>query len=129
VGELRSAADASRRKGRRTLVVDLSETRYINSLGMSFLLSLSDALAVDGGSLLLAAATPKLKVVLDLMGIAAVLPVHRSVVSAVRAVVKRGVSARAAADGGRGSLSTDRGAGGGPPGTRPRRTAGKAPAR
>jgi anti-sigma B factor antagonist len=89
VGELRDVADAARRRGRRMVVLDLSETRYINSLGMSFLISLSDALAVDGGALLLAAATPKLKVVLDLMGIAAVLPLHGTVVAAVRSAVKR----------------------------------------
>ena len=126
VAALRSAADAARRR-RRTIVLDLSETRYINSLGMSFLISLSDALAVEGGALLLAAPTPKLKVVLDLMGIAAVLPLHGSVVSAVRRAAK--LSARAAADGGRGSPSTDRAAEPGRPGTRPRRTGAKAPAR
>ena len=95
VAELRSAADAARRRGRRTIILDLSETRYINSLGMSFLISLSDALAVEGGALLLAAATPKLKVVLDLMGIGAVLPLHGTVVSAVRSSLKRRARQRA----------------------------------
>ena len=89
VGDLRAAADGARRRGRRTLVLDLSETRYINSLGLSALISLSDALAVEGGLLVLAAATPKLKVVLDLMGIAAVLPLFGTVAAAVRAVAKR----------------------------------------
>ena len=69
--------------------MDLSETRYINSMGLSALIALSDALAVNGGLLVLAAATPKLKVVLDLMGIPAVLPLFGTVVSAVRAVAKR----------------------------------------
>jgi len=89
IDDLRAAADEARRRGRRTIVLDLSDTRYINSLGLSALISLSDALAVQGGLLVLAAATPKLKVVLDLMGIAAVLPLFGTVVAAVRAVAKR----------------------------------------
>ena len=89
VDAFRAAAADAKRRGRRTIVVDLSEVRYINSFGMSALISLADDLVLDGGSLLLAEAPPKLKVVLDLMGIPAILPLHRTVVAAVRSVVKR----------------------------------------
>ncbi|HEX7897004.1 MAG TPA: STAS domain-containing protein [Planctomycetota bacterium] len=89
VDALRAAAADGKRRGRRTLIVDLSDVRYINSFGMSALLALSDDLSDAGGSLVLAAAPPKLKVVLDLMGISAMLPMRGSVVSAVRSLVKR----------------------------------------
>lgn len=89
VAALQAATSAARRRGLRSLVLDLSDTRYINSLGLSYLVSLSDAMAVDGGALLLAEAPPKLKIVLDLMGVGEMLPLHRSVAAAVRSVLAR----------------------------------------
>lgn len=83
VEALRAAVQEGRRKGLRTMVVDLSEVRYVNSLGISALITLADALAAEGGALRLAAASPKVKVVFDLMGLAAALPLYRSVSAAL----------------------------------------------
>ena len=85
VQALREAVELGRRKGLTRVIVDLSEVRYINSLGISALVSMSDALTEEGGCLRLAAAGPKVKVVFDLMGLDAALPLYRSVAAAVRA--------------------------------------------
>lgn len=85
VDALRQAVDGGRRRGLRTVVVDLSEVRYINSLGLSALISLADALAAGGGELRLAAATPKVKIVFDLMGLEAALPLYGTVSAALKA--------------------------------------------
>jgi anti-sigma B factor antagonist len=84
VDALRQAVSEGRRKGLRTMVVDLSEVRYVNSLGISALISLADELAARGGALRLAAAAPKVKVVFDLMGLQAALPLYGSVSAALR---------------------------------------------
>ncbi len=99
VDALRAAAEEGLRRGVKSLVLDLAEVRYVNSLGISALISLADRFARAGGALHLAAATPKLKVVFDLMGLQTVLPLRSSVASAVRA---------AASDGARKSLSRGR---------------------
>jgi len=69
----------------RTVVLDLERVRYINSAGMAYLIQLSDTLEAAGGGLHLANAQPKVKVVLDLMGLTAFLPLHASVRGALRA--------------------------------------------
>lgn len=90
VDALRAAVDDGLRRGVKTFVLDLAEVRYVNSLGISALISIADRLAALGGTLLLAAATPKLKVVFDLMGLGTVLPLKPSVASAVCAASAAG---------------------------------------
>lgn len=92
VEALRTAVEGARGRGVRAVVLDLTEVRYINSLGLSALINLSDAMAFDGGELLLAAAAPKVKIVYELMGLEAVLPLHRSVRAAAAAAVRRSLS-------------------------------------
>lgn len=81
VEALRSAVELGRRRGLRSIVLDLSELRYIHSLGISALVALSDAM---DGALLLAGATPKVKIIHDLMGLGAALPLYKTVVAAVK---------------------------------------------
>jgi len=70
----------------RILVVDLDETRYVNSAGMSYLVHLSDAMARRGGALLLANPQPKVRVVFDLMGVSQFFRIFRSVDAALGAI-------------------------------------------
>ncbi len=78
---------AARGRGFRTLVLDLGEIRYINSAGLSYLVSLSDILADRGGGLHLANPQPKVKVVFDLMGITQFFKLHRTVDTALRLAI------------------------------------------
>lgn len=66
-------------RGLRTLILNLEETRYINSAGLSYLVQLSDQLNARGGGLLLANPQPKVKVVLDLMGISRFFKLYKTV--------------------------------------------------
>ncbi|HYE98543.1 MAG TPA: STAS domain-containing protein [Planctomycetota bacterium] len=86
LGGLQKAVAAARKQGARTILLDLSKVRYINSTGMAYLVTLSDALAETGGRLNLAEPQPKLKVVLDLMGLTAVLKTWPTLESAIRAL-------------------------------------------
>jgi anti-sigma B factor antagonist len=70
-------------KGYRTLILDLGDVRYINSAGLSFLVSLSDGMVARGGGLHLANAQPKVKVVFDLMGVTSFFKLYKTVEAAV----------------------------------------------
>ena len=97
LGGLQKAVDAAKKQGGRTLLVDLSRVRYMNSTGMAYLVNVSDQLAASGGRLHLAEPQPKLKVVLDLMGLTAVLktwPTMSAATQALSAKRKKAVSSR-----------------------------------
>lgn len=86
---LESALSAASGKGFRTLVLDLGEIRYINSAGLAYLVNLSDLMAARGGSLQLANAQPKVKVVFDLMGLTQFFKLYKTADAAVDAVAAR----------------------------------------
>ena len=73
-------------KGFRTIVVDLRDIRYITSSGLSFLVNLSDYLGSRGGSLHLANAQPKVKVVFELMAVDQFFRLHPTVDAALAAI-------------------------------------------
>lgn len=73
----------------RVLVLDLEQVRYINSMGMTYLVRLSDRLESLGGRLHLANAQPKVKLVLEMMGLTELFKLHKSVQSALRAAQPR----------------------------------------
>jgi anti-sigma B factor antagonist len=75
-------------KGFRTVILDLRDIRYINSSGLAFLVNLSDFLSSRGGSLHLASAQPKVKVVFELMAVDRFFSLHASVDAAIAAVSK-----------------------------------------
>ena len=72
--------------GVRVLVLDLTEVKYINSAGMSYLVNVADLLAEHGGYLLVAGSTPKVKVVLGLMGVSQFFRLYKTVDSALAGV-------------------------------------------
>lgn len=73
----------------RSWVLDLADVRYIHSYGMAYLVTLHDRLVAEGGTLLLANATPKVKVVLDLMGLTSLMKLHRSISGALASLGAR----------------------------------------
>jgi anti-sigma B factor antagonist len=84
IGALKKVGD----RGLRTLILDLAEIRYINSMGLGSLINLADGLAAHGGGLVLAAPNPKVKVVFDLMGITQFFKMHKSVDAAIAAIAR-----------------------------------------
>lgn len=70
----------------RSWVLDLDGVRYLNSMGMGYLVSVHDRLAADGGAMLLANPQPKVKVLLDLMGLTSLMKLHKSVPAALVAL-------------------------------------------
>jgi anti-anti-sigma factor len=72
------------------VVVNLQHVRYVNSAGMAYLVGLADRLEAAGGGLHLANPQPKVRVVLDLMGLSGFLRLHATVEAAVRAARPRG---------------------------------------
>lgn len=92
LGGMQKAVLAARKQGARAILLDLSKVRYVNSTGMAYLVTLSDALAEKGGELHLAEPQPKLKVVLDLMGLTSVLKTWPTLDAAIRSLgARRGV--------------------------------------
>ncbi len=86
VSTLAAAVGGAAGKGFRHLVLDLGDVRYINSAGLSCLITLSDAMTGRGGGLHLANAQPKVKVVFDLMGVTSFFKLHKSVGAALEAL-------------------------------------------
>ena len=83
---LEIATGEAKGKGYRVVILDLGEIRYINSAGLSYLVNLSDALARRGGALLLANPQPKVRIVLDFMGVSQFLRIFKTLDAALLAV-------------------------------------------
>jgi anti-anti-sigma factor len=75
-----------RGRGFRDLILDMEQVRYLNSLGMSALINLSDQLGGQGGGLHLAGAQPKVKLILEMMGLTEKITLHGSISSALRSI-------------------------------------------
>jgi anti-sigma B factor antagonist len=78
------ASDRGSRVG--DLILDLEQVRYLHSLGMSALVNLADELSAKGGGLHLAAPQPKVKLVLEMMGLSEWFRIHGSIPAALRAI-------------------------------------------
>lgn len=64
-----AALARARRTGARRLVVDLSELAFVDSTSLGFLVREQDLVARSGGKLILLAPRPKVRVVLELLGL------------------------------------------------------------
>jgi anti-sigma B factor antagonist len=80
--------------GFRTLILDLEDVRYVNSAGLSYLVNLSDRLEARGGSLELANAQPKVKILFDLMGMSGLFKIHPTLEAALGSLERRAAKAR-----------------------------------
>jgi len=80
---LETARASTGAKAVRVWVLDLEQVRYVNSRGMAYLIFLHDVLRSEDRMLLLANPQPKVKVVLEMMGLTGVLKLHRKVSAAL----------------------------------------------
>ena len=87
--------DALRQRHYRRFVLQMGEVRYINSTGLSYLINMVEDVQADGGALVLYNVQPKVRVILDSMGLASLLRMYPSKAAAVREL-KAAVPARKA---------------------------------
>ena len=64
------------------VVVDMKHVPFVSSIGIRLLLSSAKALKQHGGRMVIAGPQPLVREVLDIVGIAAVIPVHADLESA-----------------------------------------------
>ena len=86
---LEKALGSASGQGFRSLVLDLAQIRYINSAGLAYLVNLSDLLAARGGSLELANAQPKVKIVFEMMGLTEFFTLYKTTDAALAAIRRR----------------------------------------
>src|SRR5262245_4361494 len=57
-------------RGMKRFILDMSEVKYVNSTGLSFLINLSDSLGPGKPAVTLVGVQPKVKIIIDTMGVA-----------------------------------------------------------
>lgn len=68
----------------RRFVLQMGEVRYINSSGLAYLINFVETIQAAGGALALFNVQPKVKVILETMGLVALLNIQPSKAAAVR---------------------------------------------
>jgi len=76
--------DALRERHYRRFVLQMGEVRYINSSGLAYLINMVESIQAAGGALVLVDVQPKVKVILDTMGLMELLRIYPSKAAAVR---------------------------------------------
>jgi anti-anti-sigma factor len=76
--------DDLRKRHFRRFVLQMGEVRYINSSGLAYLINMVEAIQAAGGALVLFNVQPKVKVILETMGLVGLLRVYPSKAAAVR---------------------------------------------
>src|SRR5688572_2423545 len=71
VGKFQESLEDCFKRGVRKLVVDMSKVRYVNSTGLGAIVKYNDRLKGAGGGLALAKVTPKVKIVIEMLGLQA----------------------------------------------------------
>lgn len=92
--------DALRKRQFRRFLLQMDEVRYINSSGLAYLINMVESIRAAGGALVLFNVQPKVKVILETMGLVELLRVFPSKAAAVRelkAAIPSPVPAAAAA--------------------------------
>jgi len=84
VGLFQKQMDALRRRQFRRFLLQMGEVRYINSSGLAYLINMVEAVQAAGGALVLFDVQPKVKVILETMGLIELLRVFPSKASAIR---------------------------------------------
>jgi anti-sigma B factor antagonist len=78
--------DALRKRQYRRFVLQMDEVRYINSSGLAYLINMVESVQAAGGALVLFNVQPKVKVILETMGLVELLRVYPSKAAAVREI-------------------------------------------
>ena len=76
--------DALRKRQFRRFLLQMEEVRYINSTGLAYLINMVEAVQAAGGALVLFNVQPKVKVILESMGLVELLRVFPSKSAAIR---------------------------------------------
>lgn len=69
VGILRSRLEEVERSGTEKLVLDLQETKYVNSSALAVLVKFAEAFKERGGGIALARVTSRVKLVFEMLGL------------------------------------------------------------
>jgi len=80
----RKQMDALRRRQFRRFLLQMGEVRYINSSGLAYLINMVEAVQAAGGALVLFNVQPKVKVILESMGLLDLLRIFPSKAGAIR---------------------------------------------
>ena len=84
VSVFESQMDALRKRQFRRFLLQMEEVRYINSTGLAYLINMVEAVQAAGGALVLFNVQPKVKVILESMGLVELLRVFPSKSAAIR---------------------------------------------
>jgi anti-sigma B factor antagonist len=69
VGLLRSRLDELQRRGVDRLVLDMGETRYVNSSALAVLVKFAESFRERGGGIAMARVSPRVKLVFEMLGL------------------------------------------------------------
>jgi anti-anti-sigma factor len=84
IADFQVQMDALRKRQYRRFLLQMAEVRYINSGGLAYLINMVESAQAAGGALVLFEVQPKVKVILETMGLTALLRIYPSKASAVR---------------------------------------------
>ncbi|HVR85338.1 MAG TPA: STAS domain-containing protein [Planctomycetota bacterium] len=84
IGGFEVQMNALRKRQFRRFLLQMGEVRYINSSGLAYLINMVESTQAAGGALVLFDVQPKVKVILESMGLTTLLRIYPSKASAVR---------------------------------------------
>ncbi len=90
VGVLRQRLDDLQKKGVDRLVLDMADTRYVNSTALAVLVKYAEAFKPRGGGIALARVAPRVKLVFEMLGLLVFFKFYDTVEAAVAAFDARG---------------------------------------
>ncbi len=84
IGAFEVQMDALRKRHYRRFLLQMGEVKFINSSGLSYLVAMAESAQAAGGALVLFDVLPKVKVILETMGLTELLRLYPSKAAAVR---------------------------------------------
>ena len=88
VGAFKTSIEGLQKRGVTRYILDLSDVKYVNSTGLSYLINLSESLGQGRTAVTLVGLQPKVKIVFDTMGVTEFFKAAPSVEAAVKALGK-----------------------------------------
>ena len=88
VGAFKTSIEGLQKRGVTRYILDLSDVKYVNSTGLSYLINLSESLGQGRSAVTLVGLQPKVKIVFDTMGVTDFFKAAPSVEAAVKALGK-----------------------------------------
>ncbi|MBI4564860.1 MAG: STAS domain-containing protein, partial [Planctomycetes bacterium] len=77
-------------RGASRLVLDMENVKYVNSTGLGFLINLSDSISSDRGEIALVKVQPRVKVVLDMLGLNSFFKIYSTCEEALKQLLTDG---------------------------------------